>query len=264
MKAKTTGSFIALTLAAAGAFVLVTSRAAAVEAVYPVARAKRALTVRVWSRITGLFRASAANAENVRLRREVASLAMLRGEVERLDAENARLRRALGYVAKEPGTWLAAGVLSRGGGAAGTAGGFLRVDKGSLDGVREGAVVAVPEGLVGRVTEVTPHTAGVTLVTEASVKVACAVETGTGAVASGILVGGGEDRLVLKHLKGAEGVPPRARVLTSGLGGVFPPGLEVGTLLDVRKDANGLACVGEVLPPVVYSTLEDVFIRHEG
>ena len=47
MKAKTTGSFIALTLAAAGAFVLVASRAAAVEAVYPVERAKRALAVRV-------------------------------------------------------------------------------------------------------------------------------------------------------------------------------------------------------------------------
>ena len=65
MKAKTTGSFIALTLAAAGAFVLVASRAAAVEAVYPVERAKRALAVRVWSRIAGLFRASAANAENI-------------------------------------------------------------------------------------------------------------------------------------------------------------------------------------------------------
>jgi rod shape-determining protein MreC len=49
--------------------------------------------------------------------------------------------------------------------------------------------------------------------------------------------------------------------LTSGLGGVFPKGLVVGTLLDVRKDDNGLACEGEVQPAVDFSTLEDVFIR---
>jgi len=80
--------------------------------------------------------------------------------------------------------------------------------------------------------------------------------------AFGILSGGG-DALVIRHLKNAESVSPPSRVLTSGRGGIFPHGLEVGTLLDVRKDARGLAREGEVLPPVVFSTLEDVFIRCE-
>ena len=262
MKARTTGSIIALALAAAGTFVLVCSRSAAVEAAYPALHAKRAFTVRVWTRVTGFFRGSSASAENVRRRREIAALGMLRGDVERLETENARLRRALDYVAKTPEKWLAAGVLSRGGGAAGVRN-AIRVDKGSLAGVRKDAVVAVPEGLVGRVTEVTPHTAEVTLLTDRSLKVACEVESGSPVRVRGMLSGGEEDGLVLRHLRNAEEVPPHSRVLTSGLGGVFPRGLEVGTLLEVHKDPKGLSCEGEVLPQVVYSTLEDVFIRCE-
>ncbi|MBQ6914456.1 MAG: rod shape-determining protein MreC, partial [Kiritimatiellae bacterium] len=49
--------------------------------------------------------------------------------------------------------------------------------------------------------------------------------------------------------------------LTSGRGGVFPRGIEVGTLLGVRRGEAGLALECEILPSVDYSTLEDVFIR---
>jgi cell shape-determining protein MreC len=52
-------------------------------------------------------------------------------------------------------------------------------------------------------------------------------------------------------------------VLTSGLGGSFPKGIEVGSMLEVQKDGNGPAYKGEVLPRVEYSILEDVFIRCE-
>ena len=259
MKTRHGGSYIAIALAAVVAAVLVCWRPAAVEAVYPAERAKRAFSHVVWSRIVGLFRGAEARAENLRLKREVASLALLRGDLERLEAENERLRRVLGYVSKDPGRWIAAGVLSSGGGAAGV-GDRIRVDKGSLAGVVDGAVVVVPEGLVGRVTSVTPHTSDVTLVTDGSVKAACEVETGSGAL-HGILSGGGEDMLVLRHLSGGVEAPPRARVLTSGRGGVFPRGIEVGTLLGTRRDPDGLALEGEVLPSVDYSALEDVFIR---
>lgn len=259
MKTKPNGSYAAIALAAAVTAVLACWRPAAAEAVYPVERAKRTFSQRVWTRVTGFFSGAAAKAENVRLKREVASLALLRGDVERLEAENARLRDALGYISKEPGRWIAAGVLSAGGGAAG-AGDRIRVDKGSLAGVADGAVVVVPEGLVGRVTAVTPHTSEVTLVTDASIKAACEVETGAGEL-RGILSGGSEDLLLLRYMTGAAEAPPRARVLTSGRGGVFPRGIEVGTLLSIRPGPEGLSRECEVLPSVDYSTLEDVFIR---
>ena len=65
----------------------------------------------------------------------------------------------------------------------------------------------------------------------------------------------------LRYLTGDAELPPRARVLTSGRGGVFPRGIEIGTLLGIRTDSAGLSREGEVLPSVDYSTLEDVFIR---
>ena len=259
MKPRTTGTYVILALAAIGTVVLTASRAVCAEAVYPVERASRSFGTRVWSRICGLFNGAEARAENVRLRREVAALALARGDMERLEAENDRLRRALGYAERLGGDWLAAEVLSCGGAAAGSPD-SIRVGKGSLAGVREGDIVAARDGLVGRVKYVSPHTSEVALLTDASVKVACEVETGTGTRVSGIL-SGGSGLLSLKYLSGAGDTPPRAAVLTSGLGGVFPRGLAVGALLDVHADAEGLVREGEVLPNVDFSTLEDVFIR---
>jgi len=262
VKARTTGAFLAIIVAAIGALALVGSRTAAVEVVYPVEHAKRFCATGLLPRLTGLFRGSAAAAENRRLKGEVARLELLCGDLDRLRAENDRLRSALGYVAGRSETWLAAGILSQGGGAVGSRT-VLRVGKGSLDGVKPGAIVAVPEGLVGKVASVTPHTAEVTLITDPTLKVACEIETGGRARAFGIASGGGEGVLVIRHLQNAESVVPRSKVLTSGRGGVFPRGLEIGTLLDVRRDAKGLVREGEVLPPAGFSTLEDVFIRRE-
>lgn len=262
MKPKGTGSVIISAVAAVGALALAVCPAVAVEAVYPVERAKRAFVTRVWSRVKGFFGGAAAAAENARLRREVAALALARGDMERLEAENARLRRGLSLVAKAPETWLAAGVLSVRGGAAGVRE-FLRVDRGARAGVRKGAVVVVPEGLVGRVVSVTAHTADVAPLTDPAVKVHARVE-GEGRV-RGILSGGTDDALVLRGLQGSlSGASPvaRARVLTSGLGGAFPPGLEIGTWIQFHTNANSVV-TGEVLPAVEFSTLEEVFIRRE-
>ena len=130
--------------------------------------------------------------------------------------------------------------------------------------MKRGAVVAVPEGVVGRVVSVTAHTAEVAPLTDPSVKAHVRVE-GEGRV-RGILAGGTEDALVLRSLQGhfsdATPVSARARVLTSGLGGVFPQGLEIGTWIQFHTNANGVV-TGDVLPAVEFSTLEEVFIRRE-
>ena len=239
-----------------GALVLmVFRRSVAGEAVYPVERLVTSVRRSVGRVATGLF----AGAENARLRREVALLSPQRVDMERLRMENARLRKALGYGSRHPGEWLPACVLSSGGGASAVSR-LIRVDKGSLAGVRKGAVAVVPEGLVGRVTGVTPHTAEIALLTDPSVRVACAVGAGSEKV-HGILSGGEADGLLIRYLGGAERLSTPSRVVTSGLGGVFPPDLEIGTLLFVTNGVRGAE--GEVRPSVDYSTLEDVFIRRD-
>lgn len=262
MKARTTGTYALIALAAVLTAVMCFSRAAGVEAMYPFQRAWRAVSNRVGSRISGAWRGAAASAENVRLRREVAALALARDDLVRLEAENERLRRALDYSESERGVWLAAAVLTR---APALAAGrrVLRTDKGSNAGVAEGAVVTVPEGLVGRVVSVTPHTSEVLLVTDPSLKVSCEVALPGGDFLRGTLAGGSDERLTLRHILSKAEVPPRSPVFTSGLGGVFPKGIAVGTLLEVRQDQDSPRREGEVLLAVDFSTLKDVFIRRE-
>jgi rod shape-determining protein MreC len=77
----------------------------------------------------------------------------------------------------------------------------------------------------------------------------------------GIITGGARDILLMKYLTDVREVPVRSRVLTSGLGGVFPRGIDIGTLLVVTNKMSEVT--GEVSPTVDFSTLEDVFIRCE-
>ena len=259
MKAGRFGILVAGILAV-GILILSVSFSSSVgEIVYPAERTVSFFKREVLSRITGLLSASSCAAENVRLKREVAALSLLRGDCERLEVENARLRRSLDYKAEFPGVWEPAEVLSSGGGAAAVRR-SIRVDKGSRAGVRKGAAVVTPEGLVGRVSGVSPHTAEVVLLTDPSVRVSCLVESSNGSV-HGILSGGGSDRLLLKYLREGSAMCAHSRVVTSGLGGLFPGGIEVGTLLLVTNGVRGVE--GEVLPRVDYSTLEDVFIRRD-
>ena len=216
------------------------------EAVYPLERLK------------DLVRGSAQDSEIARLRHEVAKHAMIGEECLRLRKENAALRKSLDYRDKSEGEWVSAEVLSSGGGAAATRD-VIRVGKGSLSGIRKGAAVAVPEGLVGRVVSVSPHTAEVLLLTDPSMRVSCRIEADGMTVAHGILAGADSDRILLGHLSDAAALRPRAKVVTSGLGGIFPKDIRIGTLLFVTNDVRGVE--GEVLPSVDPATQEDVFIR---
>lgn len=260
MKAATTGALGAMVLAAIGAVTLVLWRGAAVEAAYPVERGKSLFVRKIVSRVKGALGGAEAAAENVNLKRRVSLMTLRLAEAESLEAENERLRRVLGYSKSARPGFIAAEVLSRGGGAAGS-GETLRADKGSLAGVVKDAVVTVPEGLVGKVVSVTPHTCEIRLVTDRRLYVACEVETKNPVKTRGIISGGGHDILLMRHLTHAGEIPVRSRVLTSGLGGVFPKGIEIGTLLIVTNQMREVT--GKVSPAVDFSALEDVFIRSE-
>lgn len=247
-------------------------RSIAAEAVYPVENGAGWFSRHVGTRVRGLFSRMDLAVENRRLRDEVA---LLRMELTRVTG-----RRLNGSDKAMPGAWLAAPVLSRGGVTG--AKGFLRLGKGTADGVKTGQAVAVPDGLVGRVTAVSPHTCEVRLITDPSIRVACEVETGVPAWGPvyGILSGGGTHRvsqevagtllyvinpLRLRHLDRQPELPPRAKIITSGLGGIFPRGLVVGFLLDgPHEDESKLEREGEVEPAVDFPSLESVFICREN
>ena len=249
--------------------------AVAAEAVYPLEKSANWLQRHVTCRVRTLWRRQSYAAENARLRRENDVLRMALQEAERAGAASVRTDAS----ALPGGAWLPAPVFSRGGATG--AKNFLRVGKGSSDGVVKGAAVAVPDGLVGIVDEVSRHTCTVKLISDPAVKVSCELETGDASLGAvyGIVSGTGArtaaqteatvlyvvNPLRIGHLKNGFEPPPRTRVVTSGLGGVFPKGLVVGYLLSgTRADETRLEQEGDIAPAVDFPALEEVFIHRES
>ena len=254
----------------------------AAEAVYPVENGANWFSRHVVRRFKALFASGSALLENDRLREEVDSLRMACAEGDRLAAENARLRGLLGLDAPDSamrfGTnaWICAPIISRGAAAGNPC--LLRLGRGQLAGVRPGAVVAVPGGLVGRIGNVTPHTSELRLLTDPSMRIACDIELGDSesGFAHGILSGRGLSPVAstdatllyivpplrIRNVAQQPILQPRAKIITSGLGGVFPRGLLVGFLIDgAHGDETNLEQEDDVEPAVDFLSLENVFIR---
>lgn len=254
----------------------------AAEAVYPIENGANWFSRVVVHRVKAAFASGSAIVENDRLRAEVASLKMACAEADRISAENVRLRGLLGLDVSSAsarfGTnaWICAPIISRGAASGNPC--ILRLGAGLRAGVKTGAVVAVPEGLVGRIGNVTPNTSELRLLTDPSMRIACDIALGgsTGGYAHGILSGRGltpvaatetsilyiVPPLRVQNVAQQPDLPPRAKIITSGLGGVFPRGLLVGFLRNgAHGDETNLEQEGDVEPAVDFLTLENVFIR---
>jgi rod shape-determining protein MreC len=110
----------------------------------------------------------------------------------------------------------------------------VTIDKGSGDGVRVDDPVVAPQGLAGKVTQTTPNTAQVTLITDADSAVTARV---TPSGATGVVqpdVGNPND-LQLDYLERGTHIAEGQMVLTAGfstgdLGSIFPPGIPIGKI----------------------------------
>jgi rod shape-determining protein MreC len=165
--------------------------------------------------------------ENQALREENARLLQWQETARRLQAENVALRRLTRLVPENAVTFVAARVVAESGGA------FARnvlVDAGSRDGVARGQAAATGEGLVGRVTEVGERTARVLLLTDLNSHVPVTIERTR---ERAVLEGDNSDRPRLAFLEPHADLQAGDRIVTSGSGGVFPPGLPVGVVAGI-------------------------------
>ena len=131
------------------------------------------------------------------------------------------------------------------------------LDKGNADGVRKNMAVVTPLGVVGQVVAVTPHTAKVLLMTDPNSGIDVLVQRTR---SRGIVSGSLETGTILKYVKRSEDIQEGDRLITSGIDGVFPKGLMVGTVIKVRKQHLGLFQFVEILPAVQSSRTENVLI----
>ena len=133
----------------------------------------------------------------------------------------------------------------------------ILLDKGSQEGIIVNMPVVTYNGVVGKIREVTNHTAKVLLINDINSSIAVLIQRNR---AEGILVGRGKDYCTIKYLRRDIEVKKGDRVITSGMGGVFPKGLIVGAVSKIHKNTYGLFQYAEVIPEANISKLEEVFI----
>jgi rod shape-determining protein MreC len=139
----------------------------------------------------------------------------------------------------------------------------LRIDRGLRDGVTTNCAVVTTEGLVGRVAEAGFAQAQVVLLGDPNCRVAVLVEEtrdhGIIAPASSSPL---EPSLVdLSYLPRQAQLRAGQRIVTSGEGGIFPPGILVGHLVDFRSIGYGLYQEARVKLAVRMNALEEVFVK---
>jgi rod shape-determining protein MreC len=165
--------------------------------------------------------------ENRRLREENARLVQWVQEASRLGVENATLRAQLEYVPDKRSQFVTARVVADTGGAFFHS---LLINAGARQFIRRGQAVIWQGGLIGRIAEVGDRTSRVLLMTDINSRIPVVVES-TGDRA--IVRGDNSARPVLQFLPGNSPISPGDRVVTSGHGGVYPPGLAVGAVAEV-------------------------------
>src|SRR5215469_2930738 len=180
------------------------------------------------NRVLGVF---TIYRENVRLTEENERLLGWQQVALKLSAENAELRE-LTKLAPEPAiSFVTARVIADSGGAYARS---VIVGAGSENGVARGQAAMTGEGLAGRVSEVGTRAARVLLITDLNSRVPVVVD---GAHQRAILAGDNSARPNLRY-RDADGVVRIGdRIITSGEGGVFPPGLPVGVVASVDGEA---------------------------
>ena len=129
------------------------------------------------------------------------------------------------------------------------------LDKGSRNNLTKDMAVVVPEGLVGRILEVEPYTAHAILLPDPDSRVSALTATSR---AQGIIAGTGTDMLQMKYLALDAEVEVGEDVMTSGIGSIFPKGLEIGKIESIERDSDGLHLLALVKPSVPFSKLEEV------
>ena len=112
------------------------------------------------------------------------------------------------------------------------------LDRGAQQGVEAGLAVVDAYGVIGQVTRVHPIQAEVTLLTDRNQSIPVSVVRNG---VRGVLYGVGRGLLEMRHVLADVDIQPGDQLVTSGLDGVFVPGLPVATVTRVNRDQDAFA-----------------------
>lgn len=200
--------------------------------------------------------------ENKRLKAKVDSLAEAQAELSVLKEENKQMKAELdlrstltefttmtgAVISRNPDAWIDQVII----------------DRGSIDGLERGMSVMSNNGLIGRVSEVSPTSSKVTLL---STTTSSSILTSTEIIQEdetifGVLTGFDVERseLMMEQITSESEIEIGQEVVTSGLGGLVPRGLLVGTITEISLDSQGLGQRVYIEPATDFTDIQFVTI----
>jgi len=197
--------------------------------------------------------------ENKELKSELSEAYEKLSDYEKYKNENERLKEMLGIKEDHPDYKMeAASVIGR---DSASAFGKFTVNKGSLNGIELNAPVITDDGLVGIVTHVGPTYSVVTTILDPEINIGIynsrTRETG---VVSGSVDLSDDGKTKLRLLPRDTALLRGDIIETSGIGGMFPSGILLGTVDSINAENSGVSMYAEIRPIVDVTRVSDVVI----
>jgi rod shape-determining protein MreC len=132
----------------------------------------------------------------------------------------------------------------------------VTIDKGTRDGLRADMAVVAPAGIVGRVVTPVGRSAKVQLLVDRNAAAGALVERTR---AQGVVIGDGENHLLMEYVSEVAEVLVGDVVVSAGIDGIYPKGFVIGRVESVEKSGPAYRRI-TIRPAVDFSALEEVLV----
>jgi rod shape-determining protein MreC len=210
------------------------------------------ITATVWNEYIDLRR---VRHDNQRLKEEVRQLRTEVDELRDTALEHTRLNQLLQLGTRVGTEAIVARVIGKD-----TTNWFktILIDTGANRGIQRHMAVVTREGLIGRVVDVTALASRVQLITDPESAVGVLIERSR---TVGVAAGSQGGAIQIKYLPLMADVAVDDRIITSGMGGIFPKGIPVGKVVRSSRPTKGtLFQLIEAQPHADFSRLEEVMV----
>ncbi|WP_170007813.1 rod shape-determining protein MreC [Bacillus fonticola] len=141
---------------------------------------------------------------------------------------------------------------------------LITINKGSVHGVEKDMAVITAKGLVGKVKSTAQTTSTVQLISSSDPTNRISAIVQSEETQNGVIEGYDrkEEKLILRRIPYDAEIEEGQRVVSSGLGGVFPSGLQIGTISSIEPDEYGLTKMAYIEPEADLYQLENVVVAN--
>ncbi len=197
--------------------------------------------------------------ENTLLKQQLITLTQKSADYDKLSEENAQLRsmlelskttkkynlKACNVISTDTQNWASS----------------LKIDKGLKDGIKKNDAVINEIGLIGYVSEVGRNWANVVTILDTQSSVGAVVDRiEEYCIVQGDVTLFSDNLCTIKYLTTETAVSVGDIVTTSGAGGIYPSGITIGKINEIKPNSNGISWDAVVAPVVDFSKVSQVFV----